>query len=349
LVSDQGAGTALYGVVIEAGGVTFATPVTIVLTWPDADNDGIVDGTQILETDLVLTKDGVVMAGIQDPAANTYSLQVSSLSHFCLVFIDKQGPQSGNLVTAPFPVPVNTPVTLMATVSDAQTGATPIGAAEYALDGGPLVAMAPADGAFDQVSEVVIAPLAPFAQAGVHTIQVRGWDAMKNVAGPAETLLLPVYDPSGGFVTGGGWINSPPGAYLPGLGETAGLTGKATFGFVAKYQKGANVPDGNTEFQFKARNLNFKSTPTNGWSWRGRGRSSRAGALLTASSVNSKSPSPSCLRPSTGRSPAAAGRTGSASRSGTKTAVRFSTTTKLARTTPRVWRALARLFKAGAW
>jgi hypothetical protein len=29
---------------------------------------------------------------------------------------------------------------------------------------------------------------------------------------------------------------------------------------VAKYQKGANVPDGNTEFQFKAGNLNFKST-----------------------------------------------------------------------------------------
>ncbi len=38
------------------------------------------------------------------------------------------------------------------------------------------------------------------------------------------------------------------------------LTGKATFGFIAKYQKGANVPTGNTEFQFKAGNLNFKST-----------------------------------------------------------------------------------------
>ena len=36
--------------------------------------------------------------------------------------------------------------------------------------------------------------------------------------------------------------------------------GKATFGFVAKYQKGATVPTGNTEFQFKAGNLNFKST-----------------------------------------------------------------------------------------
>lgn len=37
-------------------------------------------------------------------------------------------------------------------------------------------------------------------------------------------------------------------------------TGKATFGFVSKYQKGANVPTGNTEFQFKVADLNFKST-----------------------------------------------------------------------------------------
>jgi len=65
-----------------------------------------------------------------------------------------------------------------------------------------------------------------------------------------------VYDPNGGFVTGGGWINSPAGAYVP----DSSLTGKATFGFVSKYQKGANVPVGNTEFQFKVADLNFKST-----------------------------------------------------------------------------------------
>jgi hypothetical protein len=38
------------------------------------------------------------------------------------------------------------------------------------------------------------------------------------------------------------------------------LTGKANFGFVSKYQNGASVPTGNTEFQFKAGNLNFSST-----------------------------------------------------------------------------------------
>jgi hypothetical protein len=36
--------------------------------------------------------------------------------------------------------------------------------------------------------------------------------------------------------------------------------GKANFGFVAKYKKGSNQVDGNTEFQFNAGGLNFKST-----------------------------------------------------------------------------------------
>jgi hypothetical protein len=65
-----------------------------------------------------------------------------------------------------------------------------------------------------------------------------------------------VYDPSAGFVTGGGWINSPAEAYT----ADPTLIGKATFGFVAKYKKGATVPDGSTEFQFKAGDLNFHST-----------------------------------------------------------------------------------------
>ena len=73
--------------------------------------------------------------------------------------------------------------------------------------------------------------------------------------GPKECILLAVYDPDGGFVTGGGWINSPLGAYTP----DPSLTGKANFGFVSKYKKGATIPTGVTEFQFKVANLNFYS------------------------------------------------------------------------------------------
>lgn len=37
------------------------------------------------------------------------------------------------------------------------------------------------------------------------------------------------------------------------------MTGKAIFGFVSKYKKGANVPTGQTHFWFKVADLNFHS------------------------------------------------------------------------------------------
>ncbi len=65
-----------------------------------------------------------------------------------------------------------------------------------------------------------------------------------------------VYDPSAGFVTGGGWIVSPAGSYIP----DPSLIGKATFGFVSKYQKGKSVPSGETQFKFHAADMDFRST-----------------------------------------------------------------------------------------
>ena len=71
-----------------------------------------------------------------------------------------------------------------------------------------------------------------------------------------------VYDPSAGFVTGGGWIDSPPGACGP--AAPAGVciddpTGRASFAFVARYKKGADVPEGQTGFRFEAGDLKFRS------------------------------------------------------------------------------------------
>jgi hypothetical protein len=66
-----------------------------------------------------------------------------------------------------------------------------------------------------------------------------------------------VYNPEGGFVTGGGWIYSPPGAHNANPDDPGG---RANFGFVAKYKKGANEPTGNTQFKFSAGDLSFHSS-----------------------------------------------------------------------------------------
>lgn len=93
-----------------------------------------------------------------------------------------------------------------------------------------------------------------YATPGVYTLEVTVFD--NDGASDSSTYqYVVVYDPTDGFVTGGGWINSPLGAYAADLT----LTGKANFGFVSKYKKGATVPTGQTEFQFKAAGLNFHS------------------------------------------------------------------------------------------
>jgi hypothetical protein len=94
-----------------------------------------------------------------------------------------------------------------------------------------------------------------YAVPGVYTVKLTVSDSYP--ASDEETYeFVVIYDPEGGFVTGGGWIMSPEGACQ--FEDCAyDTTGKANFGFVSKYKKGASTPTGNTEFQFKAGDLNF--------------------------------------------------------------------------------------------
>jgi hypothetical protein len=97
-----------------------------------------------------------------------------------------------------------------------------------------------------------------YSAAGVYTIVLTVTDDDGD-SGQSVFQYVVAYDPDAGFVTGGGWIDSPAGAYKP----DPSLTGKATFGFVSKYKKGASEPTGNTEFQFHAADLNFHSSSYN--------------------------------------------------------------------------------------
>ncbi len=155
------------------------------------------------------------------------------------------------------PVAVGQQMTITATIGDSSDGGSNIESAEFRINDGAVDVltglMEAGDGSFDEPMEDVTAAVASPA-VGVYNVCVHGTDGADNI-GSEECTFLAVYDPSAGFVTGGGWINSPSGAYA----DDPSLTGKATFGFVSKYQKGTNVPTGNTEFQFKTGSLNFHS------------------------------------------------------------------------------------------
>lgn len=100
-----------------------------------------------------------------------------------------------------------------------------------------------------------------YAGAGVYTVELTVSDGRLSGTRSSELdvpTYVVVYDPSAGFVTGGGWIISPAGACRTSV-CTIATTGKASFGFVSKYHNGQSTPSGNTEFQFKAGDLRFSS------------------------------------------------------------------------------------------
>ena len=109
-----------------------------------------------------------------------------------------------------------------------------------------------------------------YTAAGVYTVRLSLADDDHEVLGSGAatrvtTADLPayvvVYDPSAGFVTGGGWFDSPMGACrLPPCAPDGTTVGKAHFGFVSRYEKGSTVPSGNTQFHFSAGTLRFEST-----------------------------------------------------------------------------------------
>ena len=155
------------------------------------------------------------------------------------------GPPTGSVF------PVGTAVTFTGTFTDA--GSTGPHSADWSFD------TIHQPGTIDEAANTVTGSYT-FTQVGVYLIRLAVMDKDGGVATASRVdgldAMIVVYDPSAGFVTGGGWINSPAGAYV----ANPGLAGKANFGFESKYKKGAAIPSGETEFQFKAGALNFHST-----------------------------------------------------------------------------------------
>ena len=215
--------------------VVFSEPVT-----GFADGDVTLSGTAGATTGTVtwsgttysvavsgMTGDGTVIATVgadkaEDAAGNGNTASTNTEN---TVTFENDGPITSNVVANP--VPLNAAGTLSANVSDATTGGSNIASAQYQIDGGPWLPMTAQDGAFNSATEYVRAALPGSPTTGVFEVCVRGTDAAGNT-GNTECALYAVYDPQGGFVTGGGWFNSPANACKLASCEPDGSTvGKA--------------------------------------------------------------------------------------------------------------------------
>jgi hypothetical protein len=94
-----------------------------------------------------------------------------------------------------------------------------------------------------------------FTQAGVYSVGITVTDD-DGLFTTGTFHYVVVYDPTAGYVTGMGSIVSPAGALV----AQPTVTGEATFGFVSRYQTGAQRPSGKTEFNFTAGSFRFFSS-----------------------------------------------------------------------------------------
>lgn len=203
--------------------------------------------------------------GNTDPVKNTTDNLDGTISggRFTVVFSSTSTPQitqlTGTLFGAANIAPtitfVSTPVAPMQVQTSVSVSVT------YSAAGNPSTHQVTLDWK-DRTSTVITPAISGIVNAshvygtpGVYTITVTLNDSVHPPVQAASQYVV-IYDPNGGFVTGGGSFTSPAGAYRP----NPNLTGQASFGFVSKYQKGATVPTGNTEFDFQAAGLSFHST-----------------------------------------------------------------------------------------
>lgn len=256
LVTEQGLRTVIYGVELGPEGVEFAYPVTLTFSWSDNDpNDGVVDGTTIEEGQLSLLKkdsNGVetILSGICDEdsrcnkVSNTFSVDLDS---FCTVVM------VGPVNLAPIVTFIGTPLLPLAIGNEAKISVT------FVDEDSPdnhIAKINWGDGTVVESNDGtgMINGSHIYTNAGVYVVTITVTDS-QGATGTAEHRYIVVYDPTAGFVTGGGWIDSPIGAYA----ADASLSGKANFGFVSRYQKGSFIPTGRTEFQFHAGGFDFRS------------------------------------------------------------------------------------------
>jgi hypothetical protein len=192
------------------------------------------------------------VARVSGEGTGVYSINQGSLvlnPNYDLTFISGQFTINGVSIDASAsgtPVQIGTAATLRATVTPNVSGVS----VRFEVTNELNVTV------FDQIVTTNAAGLATVNTGNLTAIGVYKVTATVGSGCASSVAYIPVYDPNDSFVTGGGWINSPAGA----MPANPTVVGKANFGFVSKYKKGSSQVDGNTEFQFNAGNINFKST-----------------------------------------------------------------------------------------
>ncbi len=188
---------------------------------------------------------GIYVAGQIYIMDRFYSLDATLIK---ISLNENEAPVVGAITAPAAPVAVSTPISASANFTDANAADTHTATWDWG-NGTTSAGTVTESGGSGTVSGATT-----YTVPGVYELKVTVAD-QAGLEGNSTYQYVVVYDPSAGFVTGGGSMLSPAGAYKP----NEGLSGVATFGFVSRYKKGASIPSGNTAFNFDLAGMSFAS------------------------------------------------------------------------------------------
>ncbi len=282
-VNDKDGGTNSASVVvvvnapptIHAGGPysgTEGTPLALAGTAHDPEGDPLAlswsfavstdpggscsfSGTATLVPSIMCTDDATVLATLRaDDGVNP------PVTHTATITINNVAPTIG-LVTVPTaPVPIGTAVTALTTFADQganDTHTATIGWGDSTTTAGVVN---------ESAGNGSVTGSHAYAAAGTYTVSITIVDDDTGTVTGTATARIVVFDGGNGFVTGGGWITSPSGAYTPNDPSDPDLVGRANYGFVIKKDASDPVPTGNTEFQLRLAQTTGKNAGKDGFS-----------------------------------------------------------------------------------
>lgn len=257
-VGSEGVPRPLNGTAVDPDGEPLA------LSWSfsvstDPGGACTMSGTATLVPSVTCSDDSTVVAtltaddGVNAPVTDTATITIAN-----------RDPGIGIVTVPSAPVPVGTSVSALTTFVDPGTNdhhTATIAWGDGAQTAGTVV---------ESAGNGSVAGTHAFTSPGTYAVSVTVWDDDGgSVVGTASARVV-VFDGGTGFVTGGGWINSPGNAYTPDNPSDAALAGKAEFGFVVRKRPSDPAPTGSTEFQVRLRrtgtNRGCDDRRDDGWS-----------------------------------------------------------------------------------
>src|SRR5439155_969226 len=213
---------------------TNPTLTATITGYVNGDNASVVSGTPALST--VATQSSAVGTYAITAAQGTLSAANYTFGPFVpgTLSVANVAPSITGITLPASPAAIKTTVTAGVTFTDPGTATGETYTATFDWGDGTAPTPSPSGTA---------SPLNashPYAAAGVYTIKVTVTDSNGGSSGQASSIAyspayVVIYDPSAGYVTGGGWINSPAGACNPAAGVQgvcgSDVTGHANFGF----------------------------------------------------------------------------------------------------------------------